>query len=53
MRIATSIYIISSYSILYKLLRSGYRSPINKNIVLAIFTIIAQFRASGSIYSSY
>jgi hypothetical protein len=41
MRIATSTYIISSYSTLYKLLKPRYRSPISKDIVLAIFTIIA------------
>jgi hypothetical protein len=41
MRIATSIYIISSYSTLYELLRPGYRSPISKGIILVIFTTIA------------
>jgi hypothetical protein len=37
---ATNTYITSSYSTLYRLLKPGYRSIINKDIVLAIFTII-------------
>jgi hypothetical protein len=53
MRIATRTYITSSYSTLYRLLRPGYRSPINKDIILAIFTTIAQFRISGSTYGFY
>jgi hypothetical protein len=53
MRTATSTYITSFYSTLYKLLRPGYKSTISKDIVLAIFIIIVQFRASGSTYSSY
>jgi hypothetical protein len=53
MRIATSIYITSSYSTLYELLRPGYGSTISKGIVLAIFITIARFRASGFTYGSY
>jgi hypothetical protein len=39
-RIATSIYIISFYNTLYKLLKLGYRNTISKDIILAIFIII-------------
>jgi hypothetical protein len=53
MRTAASTYITSSYSTLYELLRPGYRSPISKGIVLAVFTTIAQFQVSSSIYGSY
>jgi hypothetical protein len=50
---ATSTYITSSYSTLYRLLRPEYRSTASKDIVLAIFITIVQFRVSGSTYGSY